>query len=536
MVTGKKAFEGASQASLIGSIMEHEPVPITAVQPVSPPMLDHVITACLAKDPDHRCQNAADLMRELKWVKYGHAQVETVPIEMPSKTRERVAWSLSLVLLMSTVALSLLFAFFGDAPQEQTAFRFSFVQPEARGDVLAISPDGERLAVLAPGSTGGQAVWVRELASGEMRMLAGTEGASRSLFWSPDGQSIGFFTQTTLQVADLSGAASRTICAVFQPFAGTWNNDGDIIFSALGDLSRVSETGGQPVPLEVGVRFPYFLPDGIHFLYGSGSFFEPSSIYVASLESSDTRFLLIADRDTKAVYASGHVLFVSGGVLMAQPFDVDSLELKGEARPIGPQVSSPGVSHADDIPFSVSTNGILAFRSGNGVDGQLVWVDREGNETRRVHQPQSGEYLNPAISPDGQQVAVNRKDPTTGNVDIWRIDLETDTPSPLTSTASFDVDPVWSPDSQEIAFSSYRNGKWGLWKKNIRTGEEERLWEAADGSSRLMTMDWSPDGQFILFDLVDQRGASIDVWVLPVSGDDPWPLFNDSYSERAAHF
>ena len=537
MVTGKKAFEGASQASLIGAIMNHQPEPVSEVQPVSPPLLDHVITACLAKSPDDRCQSAADLMRELKWIAGGNAQLGSLPIEMPSKTRERVAWSVGLILLLSTLALAFV-AFVGPAPQEQTAFRFSFVQPEARGDVLAISPDGERLAFLVPGSTGCQAVWVRELASGEMRMLAGTEGASRSLFWSPNGQSIGFFTQTTLRVADLSGAASRTVCPVIQPFTGTWNNDGDIIFSALGGLSRVPATGGQPVPLDVRGRLPYFLPDGIHFLYSSGSPLEPSSIYLASLESSETRLLLNADRSTKAVYASGHILFVSGGVLMAQPFDVDSLALSGEARRIGPQVSSPGVSNADDIPFSVSTNGVLAFRSGNGVDGQLVWVDREGIETRRVHQPQSGEYLNPSISPDGQQIAVNRKDPTTGNVDIWRIDLETDTPSPLTSTASFDADPVWSPDSQEIAFSSYRNGKWSLWKKNIGADQEERLWEAAEGTRALIPMDWSPDGQFILFDLRGpDQGSGSDVWVLPVSGDDPWPLLNDpSFNERAAHF
>ena len=185
----------------------------------------------------------------------------------------------------------------------------------------------------------------------------------------------------------------------------------------------------------------------------------------------------------------------------------------------------------DDIPFSVSTNGILAFRSGNSVDGQLVWFDREGNETRRVHQPLSGEYLNPSISPDGQQIAVNRKDPATENVDIWLIDVGTDIPKRLTSTPSFDADPVWSPNSQEIAFSSYRNGKWGLWKKNISTDREESLWEAAEGVGRLIAMDWSQDGAFILFDLAQ------DVWVLPLSGDDPWPLLNDpSDNERAAHF
>ncbi len=245
MVTGKKAFEGASQASLITAIMSAQPRAMTQLQTMTPPSLDHIVTRCLDKDPDMRWQTAADLMHELNWVTDFSAQIGTASVETPSKGREFILLSALGVLLISTLFLAV--AYFSTAPQEQTAFRFSFVQPAARGDVLAISPDGERLAFLAPDSTGGQAVWVRELASGEMRMLAGTEGASRSLFWSPDGQSIGFFTGTTLQVADLSDAASRTICVVFQPFTGTWNNDGDIIFSALGGLSRVSATGGPPV-------------------------------------------------------------------------------------------------------------------------------------------------------------------------------------------------------------------------------------------------------------------------------------------------
>ncbi len=554
MVTGKKAFEGASQASLIAAIMDHEPQAMAELQTMTPSSLDHIVTTCLDKDPDMRWQTAADLMRELKWIEDGNAQVGTASIEIPSKKRERVAWSASLVLLLSTLGVASV-AFFGNAPQEQTTFRFSFAHPsEARGDVLTVSPDGQRLAFLASSSTGAQAVWVRDFESGEMRMLAGSENATGSLFWSPDGQAIGFFTVTELKAVDLSGGSPRTVSPQVANRGGTWNKDGEIILSLGGTLQRVSAEGGQPTPLELSGGFPYFLPDGIHFLYESSSGrgqslgpgrrqLEPSSIYVASLESSETRLLLIADRDTKAAYASGHVLFVSGGVLMAQPFDVDSLQLRGEAHRIGPQVSSPGVGHGDDIPFSVSTNGILAFRSGNRVDGQLVWFDREGNETRRVPQPQSGEYLNPSLSPSGQQIAVNRKDPATGNVDIWLIDMGTDTPDPLTSTASFDADPVWSPDSQEIAFSSYRNGKWGLWKKNIRTGEEERLWEAAEGSEP-RTMDWSPDGEFILFDLrspnsdlFDLRGSNSDVWVLPVSGDDPWPLLNNpNIFEYAAHF
>ena len=297
MVTGKKAFEGASQASLVGAIMNQQPAPVTEVQPVSPPMLDQVIKACLAKSPEDRCQTATDLMRELKWVTDGSAQVGTASVETSSKGRELIFWSAIGVLLISTLILAV--AHFSTAPQEQTAFRFSFDQsPGALGDVLAISPEGERIAFLAPGSDGRPAVWVRELGSGEMRMLAGTQGATRFLFWSPDGQSIGFFTQTALRVADLSGAAPLMVCAVGRPTGGTWNSEGDIIFSDR-DFHRVSDLGGQPVPLEAATpgRSPYFLPDGIHFLYSATSAdVEDRTIYVASLDSPETQPLMKVDR------------------------------------------------------------------------------------------------------------------------------------------------------------------------------------------------------------------------------------------------
>ncbi len=532
MVTGKKAFEGASQASLVGAIMNQQPAPVTEVQPVSPPMLDEVITACLAKSPEDRCQTATDLMRELKWVTDGSAQVGTASVETPSKGRDLIYWSAMGVLLISTVILAV--AYFSTTPQEQTAFRFSFAQPlQALGDVLAISPDGERIAFLAPAPTGDQAVWVRELASGEMRMLSGTEGAGRSLFWSPNGQSIGFFTATALRVADLSGAAPRTVCAVPQRHSGgTWSAQGDIIFNSAGVLNRVSASGGQPVSVDVPGSYPYFLPDGIHFLYRArSSGLEPSSIYLASLESAETRILLIADRNTKAVYASGHVLFVSAGVLMAQPFDADRLELTGEARRIGPQVSSPGVFRADEVPFSVSANGILAFRSGNRVDGQLVWFDRGGNETRRVHQPESGEYLNPSLSPNGQQIAVNRRDPATGNVDIWLIDVGRDT------ALSAHVNAIGRCRPGLVA-RRRGNRLFVLPEREVGYLEEEHPCGPGRASlggcrgNRPNSMDWSPDGQFVLL-----QWGNDDVWVLPVSGDDPWPLFNDpGYVERAAHF
>src|SRR6266849_1385285 len=74
MATGRKAFSGASQASLIGAILHTEPQPISAIQPMSPPVLDRVVKTCLAKDPEERWQTAHDVMLQLKWIAEGGSQ------------------------------------------------------------------------------------------------------------------------------------------------------------------------------------------------------------------------------------------------------------------------------------------------------------------------------------------------------------------------------------------------------------------------------------------------------------------------------
>ncbi len=407
MVTGKRAFEGKTQASLIGAIMEQDPVPMATLQPVTPPTLDRVVKKCLSKDPDERWHSAHDLRDELEWIVESGTGVEPGPMETGPRRQGRIAWALSAVLLALVVILA--GAYFYRVPQERRVTRITFPPPpEAFAETLKVSPDGERLAFIVPNTEGVSTIGVRDLESGETQVLAGTEGVAQ-LFWSPDSRFVGFSTHFQLKKIDLSRGPPETLRDVGFSRGGTWNEEGVMVLSNNTGLHRVLASGGQPGPVrlrdefspETLRKYPYFLPDGVHFLYFAYSAFEQGQIYVGSLESEETTFVVASD--SKAVYADGYLLFVQDGVLMAQRFDTEKLRLEGEPRVLGQQMMSPSIL-AQDTPFSVSRNGVLAFRSGSRAAGQLVWFDRQGRELGRVPQPSSGEYVNPSLSPDGQRL------------------------------------------------------------------------------------------------------------------------------------
>ncbi len=207
-----------------------------------------------------------------------------------------------------------------------------------------------------------------------------------------------------------------------------------------------------------------------------------------------------------------------GGLLLAQRFDTERLRLEGESRVIGQILMPPEVTGTYDTPFAVSRNGVLALRDASNVSGQLVWLDREGRELGRVTQPQSGEFVNPTLSPDGRTIAVNRREPATGNLDTWLIEVETNRASRLTTEPTPEVDRVWSPDGERIAFTRHRNGKAGLWVKSVDGGDEELLFELPGEDQALLfgarNWQWSRDGELILLE---------PGWAVPVDGDqEPW--------------
>ncbi len=438
--------------------------------------------------------------------------------------KERIAWA-----LLTTVLLLTLY-YFARAPRAHEPIRYAVEAPPATShETLEISPDGTRLAFIAPDSDGVVRIWIHELETGRRKPLPGTEGAWH-LFWSPNSRMIGFSTQSSLKKIDVADGFVETVRDNGFLWGGTWNESGDMLLAHFGQLYRVDAAGGEPhrVPpsgrlesIPHGTR-PHFLPDGNHFFYIAAPELERGRVYLGALDSEETRFLV--ESDSKAIYADGHMLFVLSGALLAQRFDLDRLRLEGETRVVGQQLISPAIVRRTDTPFSASRNGVLAFRGTTGVDGQLVWFDRRGRELGRVPQPTSGEYVNPRLSPDGRWIGVNRKDPATGDVDIWLIEVETNVASRFTSTSSPESDPIWSPDGKRIAFASSRGESAEVWAKDVASGEEELLWQPGEIQDAFLLTDWSNDGRSLLC------FTGGDTWIIPLAGEgEPRVVLKDEF-------
>jgi dipeptidyl aminopeptidase/acylaminoacyl peptidase len=324
-----------------------------------------------------------------------------------------------------------------------------------------------------------------------------------------------------------------------------------IIFgSATGGLSRVSAGGGIATPLtaldssrqENAHMLPSLLPDDRHFVYLRRSRSrENVGIYLGSLdakpEAQDSKRLLATLAG--AQYAppedtvtKGRLLFLrEDGTLMAQPFDTGRLELAGEpVQVVGRVASNRDLGH-----FAVSTNGILAYRSGSGNSIQFTWFDRQGKILGTAGNPSL--YYTPdplALSPDGTRVATQRRDPQTGNVDIWVLDIARNTSTRLTSDPALDVYPVWSPDGSRIVFASNRDGPFNLYQKASTGAGEEELLLRSNGNKT--PNDWSRDGRFLLYCDSNPK-TKCDLWVLPLSGDrKPIPFLRTAFSETEGQF
>jgi serine/threonine protein kinase len=551
MLTGKKAFQGKSQVSLIGAILEREPAPVSTLAPETPPALSRIIQRCLAKNPDDRWQSAGDLGFEIKSIAEADARGETVQTSTEVKTQSRPArapffWiAVAAISVAAAVILGIFLARAYRSQPEPAAMRFLISAPDQvvfDGPVVGpvISPDGKHIAFTAKSSTGSRRMlWVRALDSVTAQPLPGTEDAT-SPFWSADSQSIGFFTtaNTKLKRVDLAGGPPTNLSelATGRAAGGAWNRDGVIIFttSGRGPLLRISAGGGQPVAVTTLAKgqsthlAPYFLPDGQHFLYAAqGPSVDSDGLYVASLNSGESKRLFASE--SNAIYAApGYLLFIQNGVLMRRPFDLSKLEVTGDAAPVADGVALDfGI-----IAASVSDNGILVYRSGVGSNEsrQLVSVDRTGKVIDQVGPP--GRYIGLDWSPEGKRLAVHRHDANGG--DIWLFELMRGTMSRFTFDPTQDNSmPVWSPAGDRIAFSAQRDGKWGIYQKAASGTEKEELLYESPGTEKA-PMTWSPDGKYLVFEVTEAKTAW-DLWVLPMMGErKAYPMMQTPFNETWA--
>jgi eukaryotic-like serine/threonine-protein kinase len=503
MLTGQKAFQGKSQLSVASAILEKEPAPISSLKPLTPPAFDHATHRCLAKDPEERWQTARDLTLELKWIAETGSQTGTA---VSSATKRRlsqgIAWSFAAICLLAILALAT--ALWLRPAVSLQPIRASLLPPPNSSFLpynFAVSPDGRQLAFVGLGPDGKTTLWVRALSGSGAQQLNGTEGASFP-FWSPDSRQIGFSADRRLKTVDVASSAVQVLCDSYFAWGGSWNRGGTIVFGPTlrGPLQSVSASGGIPTPVTKIMRpdsvqtdrWPSFLPDSKHFLYFSDwrstADRRENGIYVGSLDAGEGKLISLEVKGN-VVFASGHLLYVRGRMLMAQPFDADRLETSGPAVPLTGEELEERTSFWI-FGFSASQNGVLVFQSAADSASRLVWYDQNGKELSQF--PQVG-YKDPDLSPDGRFLVVSSDDEHNGKHFLRVFDLQRGTSTRLTDTGDEHY-PLWSRDGKRIA---YRSG-----------GVTNETYEVpADGSGPPKILlkadfhagpqDWSPDGRLL---------------------------------------
>jgi len=478
MATGKRAFEGKSQISVASAILEKEPEPISAIKPMTPPALAHVVKKCLAKTPDERWQSASDLASELKWIGESGSSI-AAPLTMTGRRkRERAGWALA---VPGTVTAALFaFAYFRKTPAEAHVVRAMILPPEGGAFVFNgpiggafLSPDGGSVAFIARVGKVTQR-WVRPLDSFAARALPGTEDASFA-FWSPDSRNLGFFAQGELKRIAVTGGPPQTLCEADSNRGASWSGRDVIIFARVSlEIQRIPATGGTPQRVttldasrhEGTHRWPYFLPDGNHFLFMAallGPVSEDNVFYVGSLDEKAS--MMLFHGSSPIAYAMGHVLYLAGNVLMARPFDPVKLNFMGEASPFAEGVQFDPI-FSNGI-FSVSENGTLLYQRGKGsVAHSLLLLDRNGKRLGTVGESTPG---SPRFSPDAKSLVYDSLPPSSGKVDLWVVELGSGNRTRLASdplSLAFHS-AVWSGDGTRLAYVSAKAGNRAVYIKAL---------------------------------------------------------------------
>ncbi len=575
LLTGRLPFDAVHETAVMYEIVHVDAPPPSAVKPDVDAELDRIVLECLDKDPDERYQSARELAKDLRRHKRssGRQRVSQIsqvrPVyqqpsgiaEAPSQSGiqaaaspavpqtqpppSRTPWFIAAALLVALSTVSTVQIMRHDPPPRVT--RAHMLLPEGGqlqawgGGHIAVSPDGKKLAYVASDSAStGDVLWVRELASLTSLKLPDTKDAFYP-FWSPDSRYIGFFVDGKLKKILATGGPALTVCDAENGRLGSWNEDDVIVFSPhyTEVLYQVPAAGGTADTLTVRDstvsdhthRWPWFLPDGKHFLYfarttaDAGG--EDDAICVGSLDGTVYRRLIPAK--SNAAYAAGHILFMRGNTLMARPFDAGRLELTGDAFPI-----AENVAYNDQFSrgsFTVSTNGMLIYQGGEFAIGSALLIhDRTGKVLDTVGAPER--FTNIAFSPDGTRILADFNDQATSQFDVWSYDLRRGIRTRLTFDPANDGIAIWDPSGERFVFASNRNGdNWDLFvKASNGVGDDSLL---IGSPHMLLPRSWSRDGRYLIVEQVDSGTSHRNIWAYPLVGDrKPLPLTHREFPPR----
>ncbi len=516
MASGRRAFEGASQASLIGSIMNAAPRPLAETAPMSPPELDRLVRQCLTRDADDRWQSARDLGRELAMLGSisgtSGSAVRGPAVCTSAPASAKLAWGVAGVLLALLIATGW-WALRANGNGATPHVVSTLLPPHgysysAAAGPMVFSPDGRQLAFIAEDSVGTTSLWVRELDNAVPRQLAGTDGAQMP-FWSPDGRDLGYFTGSDLRRMPVSGGAPQVLAKAGLAQGGSWARDGQIYFvPGLGKgIQRVPAAGGDIATVVDTARtemartpaWPCLLPDGKHMLFVSyvsqtmnGA---RDGLYMIALDGRSAPQLLLPDAMMAQYVAPGRLYFWRNSALWVQAFDAGARKLSGVASKVQDGVLFETLAGA--AFFAVSPAGDVVSMQGSADAGlaEVVLVDRAGHDIERIAPPAN--YYAPRLSHDGRRFAIDRSDPVSGEGDIWVFDIARKVGDRITSNPLNETSPVWAPDDSRLYWMSAigATGSGDIHARDLAGGAEQLILHR---SERSMPLDVSPDGRTIV--------------------------------------
>jgi Tol biopolymer transport system component/predicted Ser/Thr protein kinase len=517
MVVAERPFEGASPASVIGAILKDHPLPLSSRQPLSPRTLDQVVERCLAKDPDERWQHIADVKYQLAAIASTSADRASHALAAPSATAS--GWKVVAGALVVIAAVVAFLTWSGATRPAVTAagaaVRVALDLPDMATatdlPVFALSPDGTRIVFVSRGPDGVSRLSTRRLDQPDAAMLVGTEGAYTP-FFSPDGQSVGFFADGKLKKTRLDGGEPVILCDAPAGRGANWGDDGKII-AALDNrapLSLVRADGGVVVPVttlgpgEISHRWPQFLPRSNFVVFTVSSVpanYETASVAVASLVNNPERIkkIVLGNAGMSPRYVpTGLLTYVTKGTLYAVNFDLDRLEVRGPAAPVLEDLSA-------DIPFGsaqldLSQTGAALYRSGR-MEGLRViqWLHSDGKTESLWGEPAF--YQFPTVSPDGSRLVVTRTDGS--NSVIWAYDWQRGSRIRLTAGPGVYTNPIWSPDGRYVIFQSAGGMFW------TRADGAEQPQPLTKSANLQFPTSFTPDGKRLLFYETAPRGGSL---------------------------
>jgi len=438
-----------------------------------------------------------------------------------------------------------------EPPVPVRPLKFTITPPDGTNfvelDPVVLSPDGRYMVFPAADDSGDTELWIRPLDDPSARRIEGTKGAAFP-FWSPDSRNIAFFANEKLYRVDIAGGLPKIVCSAADGRGGTWNADNLIVFSPslTSPLFVVPAGGGEPKSItslnasrqEISHRWPFFLPDGRHFLYAIRTALpERSGIYLGSLP--DRRSDLLIPVLSNGVYANGrsgagYLLFAHDATLVARAFDAHAMKFTGSEFPVA-DVYNRALLEPLRADFSVSDSGVLVYRSRRGAD-RLTWFDRKGTRLQAIGE--AGVHIGISLSPSETEVAFTRRDPHTGRQDIWRADLA-GAATRVTHGPADQFDPVWSANGTRLIYASTNLGYSSLHPD--RTCQIRETGLDGHGDRLLLTVEnlaapWSTDGRFLLYHEI-QNGRKMDSWALPLApGGKPIPLLQSSPNQVFAVF